>query len=88
MNSEERNPNSEPGADKPGAIGRGTAEEGGADEAKAHPEQAVDDIEERVVGHSAEESQEPSTTDPAPAIEQDLEREDLGTPDAADEPPG
>lgn len=53
--------------------------------AQQHPEEAVDDIEERVLGPT-DSSTEQDQQDPAPAIEQDLDSDDLGSADAGAEP--
>lgn len=53
--------------------------------AQQHPEEAVDALEERVLGPT-DSSTEQDQQDPAPAIEQDLDSDDLGSADAGAEP--
>lgn len=57
------------------------------DGGQANPEQAVDAIEQRVLGHptSTADDDEPDTT---PAFEHDLDSQDQGSAEAADEQPG
>lgn len=57
--------------------------------ARQHPAETVDALEERVFGRSdspADEDQE--SQNPAPAIEQDIDSDELGSADAGDEPSG
>ncbi len=54
---------------------------------QADPEQAVDAMEERVLGHSVDSSRD-DVDDAAPAFEQDLDPEDQGTAEAGAEQSG
>lgn len=54
--------------------------------ARDHPDQAVDELEQR--WFPAEEDDGEQADEAAPVIEQDLDAQDLGSADAADEPSG
>jgi hypothetical protein len=54
--------------------------------AQQHPEEVVDALEERVVG-STDSAADNEEEGPAPAIEQNLDSDELGSADAGTEPP-
>lgn len=49
------------------------------DNPEHHPEETVDALEERAVGGTADQSRDEDEDDDSPAIEQDLDDDDLGT---------
>jgi hypothetical protein len=58
------------------------------DDPQSNPEQAVDAIEQRVLGNSAASAREGEDEDLSPAFEQDLDPEDQGSAEAAVEQSG
>ncbi len=62
-------------------------DEGRAGSVPQHPAEEVDELEERVFGRDEADEAE-DEEDPAPAIEQNLDSDDLGSADAGDEPSG
>jgi hypothetical protein len=58
------------------------------DDARSNPEQAVDAMEQRVLGDSAASAREDKDEDLSPAFEQDLDPQDQGSAEAAAEQSG
>lgn len=55
------------------------------DDEQSHPEEALDALEERVFGHTVDQTRD-EQGDTTPAFEQDLDAEDQGSGDAGTEP--